>query len=203
MSSKTVMSAVAGKACFVFFFIALLSGCAGIRGELDEQGFAAADRVPTQEVAAVADEPVDDNPAANEIFDFHATELLRGATLPGQDLLGQPAIMTFITPDCEFTAEAGADLAAAAERNPDVLFVVVHGHGSVEEHVAFVEEVDLLADNVIHIDDTEGSLSNRLGINAFPSSVLITDDQAISVAEGHLDHDGYGRAIGIVVGDAV
>lgn len=185
----------------------LLVGCGGLKGELDESGFASdetqsapSDDAPAASAPlvpsslAVPVERVIGAPAA-EIFDFEAVELLRGATLLGAELLGQPTVMTFISPDCEFSVEEGRELAAAAERHPDITFLVGHAEGRPDDYVAFVEEADLFGQNVIHLDDTAGDLIHRLGVTAFPSTVLLSVDLELSIAEGALETDGFDRAV--------
>jgi len=122
--------------------IALLSGCAEIRGERQTQG------IPSETSAVDRVLVVDSEPSAtlvstvgddDSLFAFTGIELYGRSGVDGLELVDQaPMIMTFVVPSCSVCVLEGPEIAASAAANPDITYVVVHSAGSVEDYEAYV-----------------------------------------------------------------
>ena len=187
-----------------------LSGCGSIRGDrvLVDEGGAVVQISPVDVTPVVAagerradttDDaaPVVSVEAAASVptaFQFRA-ELVDGGDLAGAELYdGTPTIVTFVQPTCPFSLEESPKLANAAERHPDVRFVVVHSGGDHAAYTDMIAASALRGTNVVHVDDTGLQLWDRFGIGASPSSILIDRTGLVRSSYGALGDSGLDRA---------
>lgn len=216
------------KLVTVFAAIVLLSSCASIRGERIETGFGApstqlsepspypdleADAEPYSPTIAalpVAADPVsapvaigDSAERAAMAFDFTTQELYSGGAVDGAELLGQGAvIVTFVQPGCDISVDQGPSIAEAAQMYSEVIFVIIHSGGSGDQYISFAEGNNLVHENIVHLQDDRGALSQRFGIDAYPSTLLVDLDGRASTVTGAMSEDGLDQALDIVLGNA-
>ncbi len=168
------------------------TGCSGVRGELVESG--AEDDESSAELTFS-----DGSDRQATLFDFTAPDLYTGAPVDGNDMRDNaPLIMTFVVPSCPICVTEAPKLANAAEANPGVNFVVVHSFGEVDDFFEYTNAADLTHENTIHVVDVDGTLWERFGIEAQPSSILVDDAGRVSSTRGALGDDGLLRALGTV-----
>ncbi len=172
-----------------------LASCAADRPEV-----VMAERDTETQMAFVEPENSED---AGEAFEFAAPELFTGQMVDGKDLfVDSPAIVTFVDPNCPVCLSEGPKLAEAAQEHPGVNFVIVHGYSNAQSYADYVNRSDLNVENMIHLVDTEGVLTNRFGLLFQPSSLLIDDGGNMTVAAGSLGVDGINEAVAIIDPDA-
>ncbi len=188
------------------------TGCSAVRGEEQESNFGA--NTPTavaadttqsdpfaagsQSVTIAAPRQVDDEASAAVAIDFVATGLHSNAPINGTSLLGDgSAIVTFVQPGCEFSTVHSELLAAAADVG-DVSFVFVHSGGSRESFLEFTNATGLSHENVVHLDDRSGIITQRFGIDMFPATMLVAADGSLSRTSGALDQERLDSAIALV-----
>jgi hypothetical protein len=188
--------------------IALLaSSCSSVRGEAQETNFG--DEADATLVFAAAEEErsgiaigsasVADEGVARDAIDFIAADLLSGQDINGIDLLGAGSVIaTFVEPGCEFSGDQGALLAEAASIDESITFVFIHSGASPDAFRGFAEEFGLLQANVVHLDDGSRALSQRFGVDAYPSTLLIDGGGKMSSTRGALDSDRLAQALSIV-----
>ncbi|TDT16030.1 hypothetical protein BDK89_1612 [Ilumatobacter fluminis] len=150
--------------------------------------------MPVVEIAET--EPV---PAA---FAFSATSL-DGEVLEGAELFERaPAIMTFVRADCDYSEDEVPKIVEAAERHPDVTFVVV-ASGETGPDAPWLSGIAAGRDNVVVVDDRDDSLWYRFAITATPSNVLVDDAGLMRSSYGALAESGLDRAsVAVVAGFA-
>lgn len=203
-----------------------LTGCGAVKGErvlVDDAGSSfATDEVVTEqvepgtgtgdEVAAAADDspitvttaapaPVVEIADAEPVpaaFAFSATSL-DGEELEGAELLERaPAIITFVRADCDYSEDEVPKIVDAADRHPDVTFVVV-ASGENGPDAPWVAGIADGRDNVIVLDDRDDRLRYRFAITATPSNVLVDDAGLMRSSYGALAESGLDRASDAVV----
>lgn len=195
--------------------IVAASSCSAVQGEQDEANFGS----ESDEAAAVLfDDDVDANAvettvpaievgsasiseagAASQAIDFVSTELYSRSDIDGQTLFGDGSVIaTFVQPGCEFSSEHSELLSEAAQADDGVTYVFVHSGADSESFAQFVADAELDGDNIIHIDDNNGELSYRFGIDAYPATLLVDSEGQLSSTVGALDSDRLGRALEIV-----
>lgn len=185
--------------------IALLSGCAEIRGERQTQG------IPTETTAVdIVDEADEESSATlistvaddDSLFAFTGIELYGRSGVDGVELVQEvPMIMTFVVPSCSVCVLEGPEIAASAAANPDITYVVVHSAGSIEDYEAYVGATGLYFENIVHLDDSRGALWRRFGIAQQPTTFLVGSDGNITRSIGALELDGLEKASAIVTGE--
>lgn len=143
---------------------------------------------------AYADEdriPVPASDPAIEPFVFFASELGTGEEIDGLDLYrGRPTLITFSVPTCPVCTAEAPMIAGAAEKYPDITFVIVHSQGTLNDYKEFADTADLTQDNVIHLVDQDMSLWRRFGVVQQPTSVLINAEGKVSQTRGALASEG-------------
>lgn len=128
---------------------------------------------------------------AIEPFVFFANELGTGEEIDGLDLYrGRPTLITFSVPSCPVCIAEAPMIAGAAEKYPDITFVLVHSQGSLSDYNGFVDTAGLDQDNVIHLVDQDLSLWRRFGVIQQPTSVLINAEGKVSATRGALASEG-------------
>lgn len=153
---------------------------------------------PSREVV-VGDSSVHETSSASEAIAFVTTELYSQRALTGQQVLGSgPVIATFVEPACRFSAAQSQLLIDAAVADAGISYVFIHSGGDAEAFMAFASDAGLSAENVVHIDDRNGALSQRFGIEAYPSTLLVDEAGRLSSSTGALDSDRLDRAVSIV-----
>lgn len=158
--------------------------------------FAAADE---SAAVAVGESSVHETGAANDAIAFEATELFSQSARSGLDLLGSGAtIVTFVQPGCDFSVDQSTLLVDAAAGDIDVTYVFIHSGGSAASFMAFATDADLVQENMVHLDDADGVLSQRFGVDAYPSTLLVDGDGRLSSSTGALDEVRLQRALDIV-----
>lgn len=196
--------------------IVAASSCSAVQGEQDEANFGsesddatvvvfdddavegdtAVTTVPAIEVGSAS---IDEDGAASEAIDFVSTELYSRSDIDGQALFGGGSVIaTFVQPGCEFSSEHSDLLSEAAQADDGVTYVFVHSGADSESFAQFVTEAELDGDNIIHLDDNNGDLSYRFGIDEYPSTLLVDSDGQLSSTVGALDSDRLGKALAIV-----
>lgn len=185
--------------------VAVMSSCAQVRGDRQTQG------VPT-EPAPVALAEVDEGPQGqlvstvseeDAVFDFTSIELYGRSAVEGMELVQNvPMIMTFVVPSCSVCVLEGPEIAASAQSNPDITYVIVHGAGSVPDYEAYNGATGLYFENIVHLDDSSGALWRRFGVTQQPTTLLVGADGSISQSIGALELDGLKKAVEIVQYDS-
>lgn len=136
---------------------------------------------------------------ANEAINFVATELYSQSSISGLELLGNgPVIATFVQPGCDFSLGQSELLVDAATGGVDVTFVFVHSGGDADAFMSFASEAGLAEENMLHVDDRNGVLSARFGVDAYPSTLLVDGAGRLSSSTGALDAVRLQRALSIV-----
>lgn len=217
-----------GTLALVGIGLVALTGCGAVKGErvlVDDDGSSfGTDEVVTEpvdagtdagaggEVAAAADDsaitvttaaltPVVEIADAEPVpaaFAFSATSL-DGEELEGAELLERaPAIITFVRADCDYSEEEVPKIVDAADRHPDVTFVVV-ASGENGPDAPWVAGIADGRDNVIVLDDRDDRLWYRFAITATPSNVLVDDAGLMRSSYGALAESGLDRASDAVV----
>ncbi len=185
--------------------VLLGTGCAGVRGELVESGMA-------DEETDI--DPTDIEPEMNEDgaiqigdlaletpFGFTAPELFSGRSVSGAELYANaPMIMTFMSPTCAVCVNEAPELAAAAERNPDITYLVVHGGADTDSYRDFADERGLYQENVIHVEDTAGIIWERFSVISTPTTLMVDLEGRVTKSTGALEIQGQQRAADIVLG---
>lgn len=154
-----------------------------------------ADSTITTELAPVVKvSEADPVPAA---FAF-TVRSLDGDQVDGVELLERaPAIMTFVRADCDYSDDEVPKIADAAERHPDVTFVVV-ASGPAGPDAPWLDGIADGRDNLIVVDDTDELLWYRFAITATPSNVLVDDSGVMRSSYGALAESGLDRAAALV-----
>lgn len=176
----------------------VLTACAGIRGEMTDTSVprpqvryveAKTTLPPAEEVASGA--------VVAEPFEFTATELGTGAEVSGSDLYAErPMMLLFSVPTCPVCTVEAPKIVAAAERYPDVRFVIAHSQGSESQIEEFVADTGLdTAPNIVNLFDENSVLWNRFRVVAQPYYVLVDVDGGLSSSMGALGDDGLDRAV--------
>lgn len=161
-----------------------------MRGELVESGYVNAD--DEQIALTYADEGEPDQ----LLFAFTTSDLFTGDPVDGLELHADaPMIITFVVPSCSVCIGEAPKLAAAAEANPQVNFVMVHSFGTIDQFLAYTDNSDLSQENTVHIVDVDGALWERFGVVSQPSTVLVDHEGRVSSARGALGDDGLLRAV--------
>ena len=210
------------------FGIVALSGCGAVKGErvlVDDEGssFSTDDVIsrpvdavdaggadveaagaavdPSVTVATLALTPVvevaetEPVPAA---FAFSAVSL-DGDVIEGADLLERaPTIITFVRADCDYSEEEVPKIVDAAERHPDVDFVIV-ASGEDGPRAPWLAGIADGYDNLVVLDDGDDRLWYRFAITATPSNVLVDDAGVMRSSYGALAESGLDRASDAVV----
>ena len=183
------------------------TGCSTIRGEESESDFGSDDGVavvfadePADAAIEVGSASVSDAGAASEAINFVSTELYSRADIDGTTLFGGGGVMaTFVQPGCEFSSEHAEILAsAAADTESGVTYVFVHSGATREAFTQFVVGAGLDTDNIVHLDDMNGELSYRFGVDAYPATLLVDASGQLSSTKGALDAERLDRALAIV-----
>ena len=182
--------------------VTLATGCSAVRGERITTGYA--DRSSTsltdasETSASTLPAPV--SSAANgSAIDFSAPMLIGGQRVDGIDLLSQHAIVTFVQPGCEISVADGSSIADAADRHPELTYVFVHSGGGEAGYLDMVDTAGLVGENIVHLVD-DGRITERFGVIAFPTTVIVDADGALSRAVGALDAEGQERAAHLATG---
>lgn len=177
---------------------ALTFGLSACSAEREEIGFE--DPANQPELAFVESE---DGPAEADAFDFIAPELFTGQPVDGSDLfIDSPTIITFVDPNCPVCVSEGPKLAEAAAEHANVNFVVIHGYSGAEAYASYVDRSDLHVENMVHLVDNDGTLTNRFGLLFQPSSILVDGDGNMTVASGAMGVEGINEAVAIIDPDA-
>ncbi|MGK0275170.1 MAG: hypothetical protein ACI9N0_001552 [Ilumatobacter sp.] len=196
------------RSAITLTLIALLaSSCSSVRGEAQETNFG--DEADTTLAFTTAEEEpsgiaigsasVTDDGVARDAIDFIASDLLSGQDINGVDLFGGGSVIaTFVEPECEFSGDQGALLAEAASADDSTTFVFIHSGASSDAFRGFADEFGLLQANVVHLDDGSRALSQRFGVDAYPSTLLIDGTGKMSSTRGALDSDRLAQALSIV-----
>lgn len=159
---------------------------------IDATSITVATAVPSPVVEIADAEPV---PAA---FVFSATSL-DGSEVEGAELLGRaPAIITFVRADCDYSEQEVPKIVAAADRRPDVTFVIV-ASGENGPDAPWVSGVGADRDNLLVLDDRDDRLWYRFAITATPSNVLVDGAGLMRSSYGALADSGLDRASDAVV----
>lgn len=182
--------------------VALISAGCSVRGERVESGFAdPEDAIAMLEPTEVADDSSatfggdTHNALAPEAFSFTAPELFRGTPVRGTTLNESgPVLMTFVSPGCPISAEEAAEYAIAAEKWEEVNFVIVHSGAARADYLEWVENADLFAQNILHLEDTDGVLSDRFLIEYTPTTLLVDAEGNVTRTIGALGHEGLANA---------
>ena len=169
-------------------------GAAGA-GEIaaaDESSITVTTAAPAPVVEIAEAEPV---PAA---FAFSATSL-DGESIEGAELLDRsPSIITFVRADCDYSEEEVPKIVEAAERYPEVTFVVV-ASGVDGPDAPWLAGVADGRDNVVVLDDGDDRLWYRFAITATPSNVLVDEAGLMRSSYGALAESGLDRASAAVI----
>jgi|TARA_B110000238_G_scaffold34406_1_gene35614 hypothetical protein len=188
--------------------IALLAAsCSSVRGEAQETNFGneadaklvftAANERPVG--IAIGSASVTNDGVARDAINFTALDLLSGQDIYGIDLFGAGSVIaTFVEPGCEFSGDQGALLAEAASVNESTTFVFIHSGATPDAFKGFAEEFGLLQSNVVHLDDESRALSQRFGVIAYPSTLLIDGSGKMSSTRGALNNERLAQALSIV-----
>ncbi|MFT6289994.1 MAG: hypothetical protein ACJAR2_000579 [Ilumatobacter sp.] len=188
-------------------FAIVASSCSLVRGDArvtnfgDEADaalpFAAAEEEPSG--IAIGSAAVTDEGVARDAIDFIASDLLSGGDISGVELFGAGSVIaTFVEPGCQFSGEQGALLAKTASAEESTTFVFIHSGATPGAFKGFAEEFGLLQPNVVHLDDGSRALSQRFGVDAYPSTLLIDGAGKMSSARGALDSGRLALALSIV-----
>ncbi len=189
----TIRAYAAGPLAAAVILILAVTGCAPDRPEVSVQ---TGDNDREPKMAFVEPDDSEDPGAA---FDFAAPELFTGEMVSGQELFTDaPTIITFIDPNCPVCVSEGPKLAEAAAEHPGVNFVVVHGYSNAQAYAGFVHRSDLHTENMVHLVDTEGVLTNRYNLLFQPSSLLVNGSGQMTVAAGSLGVEGINEAVAII-----
>ena len=152
----------------------------------------AATAAPSPIVEVAETEPV---PAA---FAFSAVSL-DGDVIEGAELLDRaPAIITFVRADCDYSEDEVPKIVDAADRHPDVDFVIV-ASGESGPRAPWLAGIADGRDNLVVLDDGDDRLWYRFAITATPSNVLVDDAGVMRSSYGALAESGLDRASDAVV----
>jgi hypothetical protein len=185
----------------------LAASCSSIRGDAQETNFG--DATDAKLVFTPADEKpsgiaigsasVTVEGVARDALKFTALDLLTGQDIDGVDLFGPGSVIaTFVEPGCQFSGDQGALLADAASAAESTTFVFIHSGATPDAFKGFAEEFGLFQANVVHLDDGSRALSQRFGVNAYPSTLLIDSAGKMSSTRGALDSGRLAQALSIV-----
>ena len=178
--------------------LALLAttGCTAVRGDLVETGIGPVDTpLAVQADTTAAEED------ASEAFNFSATELFSGTEISGADLYqNAPMIVTFVTPTCAVCRSEGPEVAAAAETNGDITYLIVHSGADAQSYEQYADETGLYQENLIHINDLGSALLQRFGVSSYPTSLLVGTDGTVRQSIGALELQGQAEAADVVRG---
>lgn len=182
----------------------VMAGCGGLAAEEATSNtlaeISAAARFADAEQVPVGTSSVHDAGSANAAIDFTSTELYSQSSLSGLELLGNgPVIATFVQPGCDFSVDQSELLVDAAIGNVDITFVFLHSGGDANAFQSFASDAGLTEENMIHLDDRDGVLSTRFGVEAYPSTLLVDGTGQLSSSTGALDDVRLQRALSIVV----
>ena len=180
----------------------LSTGCSAVRGERITTGYA--DRssnspASISETGSATPSPPMSSAEAGKAIDFSAPMLVGGQRIEGADLLRQAAIVTFVQPDCEISVADGPSIADAADRHPELTYVFVHSGGTDASYLDMVDTAELVGENIVHLVD-DGRVTERFGVTAFPTTVIVDGEGALSRAVGALDAQGQERAASVATG---
>lgn len=133
--------------------------------------------------------PADD--PAIEPFVFFAEEFGTREQIDGLDLYrGRPTLITFSVPSCPVCVAEAPDIAGAAERFPDITYVMVHSQGTDEEIADFIDDAQMTADNIVHLHDEDLMLWSRFGVVQQPTSILVDANGRVTSTRGALAPEG-------------
>ncbi|MFK8026141.1 MAG: TlpA family protein disulfide reductase [Ilumatobacter sp.] len=189
-------------------------GCGTVRGEQVESGFGSeiapvangeaagsqTDATTPQQAVPAAMAATAKPTSTGEPLAFTGTELFAGSAVDGRALLDGASLITFVTPDCEFSTFHADLLTAALATSDDVTQVIVHTGTTRQSAQVWVDQVGLVGEHVVHLDDDGGVLARRFGVEAFPTTLLVTADGRLSKTEGALDQTRIDAALAIVRG---
>ena len=163
-----------------------------IAGSATDPSMSVTTAAPAPIVEVAETEPV---PAA---FAFSAVSL-DGDVIEGAELLDRaPAIITFVRADCDYSEDEVPKIVDAADRHPDVDFVIV-ASGESGPRAPWLAGIADGRDNLVVLDDGDDRLWYRFAITATPSNVLVDDAGVMRSSYGALAESGLDRASDAVV----
>lgn len=163
-----------------------------IAGSATDPSITVTTAAPAPIVEIAETEPV---PAA---FAFSAVSL-DGDVIEGAELLDRaPAIITFVRADCDYSEDEVPKIVDAADRHPDVDFVIV-ASGESGPRAPWLAGIADGRDNLVVLDDGDDRLWYRFAITATPSNVLVDDAGVMRSSYGALAESGLDRASDAVV----
>lgn len=178
--------------------LVVMTGCSSVRGERTTTGFA--DQATQTELDVPASTVVASPAPVGSAVDFTASMLVGGQRVEGADLLGQGSvIMTFVQPGCEISAADSPSIAQAAQNHPELTYVFLHSGATDSDYREMVDTAGLEGENIVHLVDDRG-VTERFGVTAFPTTVIVDSAGALTSAVGVLDAEGQERAASLALG---